>query len=137
MDNYDQNNNGRIWVLWKFEELDIKLVECTDQYIHCKVYEIDGKMTQWLTAIYAHNKSSQRKILLIDLNNYNQNIQGHWMLIWDFNNVLKIYGRIGGHPAQGEEFKDIENMIKVVGLYEHYTLGRNFTWSYKHTNGIM
>lgn len=59
------------------------------------------------------------------------------MIISDFNNVLNITKRVEGNEVQMAEFIDLERMMEETSLYEHETKGCYFTWSNKHTNGII
>lgn len=137
LDNYTMHINGRIWLLWQPSVMDIRLVQCSDQYMHCEVLGMDGKFQYWLTIIYAHNQLDCRRKLWQDLIDLSQYIQGAWLLIGDYNNVLKIEDRIGGNSVHAYEFQDLSAMMDTVDLFEHDTIGNHFTWTNKHVQGVI
>ncbi|PNX83937.1 hypothetical protein L195_g039987 [Trifolium pratense] len=137
LDNYNHHPNGRIWLMWKTCKWNVKLLTCSDQFIHCEVYDVSGKLSHWMSVIYAQNQLANRKKLWLDIKNCANSIQGPWMVIGDFNNVLTVADRAGGIPVQPAEFYDLDCMMDEIGLYEHDTRGSHFTWSNKHTNGVI
>jgi hypothetical protein len=88
-----------------------------------------------MSVIYAQNQLVNRKRLWLDIKNCARSVQGPWMVIGDFNNVLTVADRAGGTPIQPAEFYDLDCMMTEIGLYEHDTRGIHFTWSNRHTNG--
>lgn len=115
----------------------MKIIDSFDQFIHCEVYHLDGEKSHNLTVIYTHNQLSQRRKLLVDIKNYAKSIQGTWMVIGDFNNVLNVAERIDGKYILAAEFSDLEEMMEEICLHEHETRGSHYTWSNKHTNGMI
>jgi hypothetical protein len=53
LDNYNKHENGRIWIVWNDNNVNIKKISETDQMIHCGVYDSKGDWMFWMTAIYA------------------------------------------------------------------------------------
>lgn len=76
LDNYVKHNNGRIWVYWDDNIVDIQEVKCTAQLIHYKVYDATGYFMQWLTTIYGFNYLEQCRDLWHDLEAINKTQQG-------------------------------------------------------------
>lgn len=128
MDNYQQHPNGKIWVMWKDRSIKMKVMKCSDQFIHCEMYTIHGMKKHWLTIIYAHNQLVNRKKLWLDIKNYANTVKGHWMVIRDSNNVLNMVDRIGGSHVHEIEYSDMECMMEEIDLNEHDTMGSHFTW---------
>lgn len=137
LDNYVKHNNGRIWVYWDDNIVDIQEVKCTAQLIHCKVYDATGYFMQWLTAIYGFNYLEQRRDLWHDLEAINKTQQGPWCLIGDFNNVLKTNDRVGGKMVCEKEYKDLRTMMDNTGLAEMDSKGDYYTWSNKQSENII
>lgn len=71
------------------------------------------------------------------INRLSNTINEPWMVIGDYNNVLTMENKIGGCPVQEVEYYDLEDMMKVVGLFEYTTHVNHHTWSNKHTNWII
>ncbi|CAK8560469.1 unnamed protein product [Lathyrus sativus] len=51
IDNYKDRENGRIWIWWDNNEIDIYFIHSSSQHIH------------WMTVVYAHNQMNKRRIL--------------------------------------------------------------------------
>ncbi|XP_058783013.1 uncharacterized protein LOC131657658 [Vicia villosa] len=96
VDNYQNHANGRIWVSWNENTVDVKVVKSSDQFVHCGIYDTRGNFQFWLTAIYGMNQLELRKRLWKDIAAMKPNAPEPWCLMGDFNNVLKAQDRIGG-----------------------------------------
>lgn len=57
--------------------------------------------------IYARNRIVNRRKLWKDIKQMEKSVQGPWMIMGDFNNVLYVNERIGGKPVQEAEFQDL------------------------------
>lgn len=95
--------------------------ESLEQFIHCEVNTRNDKKSYYYIVIYAQNKLFSWRKLWIYINQLDNYIQGPWMIIGDFNNVLNVKDRIDGNLVQEIKFKDLECMIKTIRLYEHDT----------------
>lgn len=133
IDNYQHHDNGRIWVAWNNNKLEIKHVRSTSQMIHCGIYANNGDFKLWLTTIYLN----QRNILWKDIKNIHGKQQGPWYLIGEFNNVTKDYDKIGGVIVIVGECIDLHNMIAQTGLFEMNIIGDYYTWSNNHIEDII
>ncbi|XP_058777013.1 uncharacterized protein LOC131651366 [Vicia villosa] len=60
-----------------------------------------------------------------------------WIIIGDFNNVLRSDDRIEGSEVHEFEYRDLEYLMESLGLFEHDTKGPHFTWSNKHADGLI
>lgn len=123
--------------MWKPTSLDLKNLHFTDQVIHCEVYNHKGEFAYYLSTIYTHNQITKRKVLWYAIEEHSKNIKGPWIIIGDFNNVLKINDRIRGKEVHNKECVDLESMMQTIGLTEHDTRGSPYTWSNKHTTGVI
>lgn len=132
IENYKKHPNGRIWLMWKSNEVTINKKTCYDQFMHSEICDIVGNRIGWLTVVYAHNQLSTRKTLWADISNVATAIHDQWMVIGDFNNVLTSADRIGGNPVQGMELEDLEAMMQSANFSEHENRGAHFTCSNKH-----
>ncbi|CAJ2651355.1 unnamed protein product [Trifolium pratense] len=131
VDNYNKHENGRIWIFWNDNNVNIKLIHSTDQMVHCSVYDSKGDWLYWMTAIYAQNHLEYRQKLWNDIATLHSQQQGPWFLMGDFNNVLKSQDRIGGRDVTESEYRDLSTMMDITSLYEMDSNGDHFTWSNK------
>ncbi|CAK8576024.1 unnamed protein product [Lathyrus sativus] len=137
IDNYSHHDNGRIWIHWDEKKRNMALVESTDQLIHCKINDVNGNFLFWLTAIYAHNQLQCRKELCQDIERINAQQNGPWILVGDYNNVMKTEDRIGGNDVTEQEYIDLTEMMSNTCLYEKDSGGDYFTWSNKQGDNAI
>ncbi|XP_058784780.1 uncharacterized protein LOC131659636 [Vicia villosa] len=121
LDNYKDHDNGRIWVLWNPQLWDIRSISSTDQVIHSEVYHQDGNFSHYLSAIYAHNQLSKRRELWDNIKDVSKGMKGPWIIIGDFNNVLKVHDRVGGNEVHPNEYVELGTMMEETDLTEHET----------------
>ncbi|XP_058776967.1 uncharacterized protein LOC131651319 [Vicia villosa] len=131
VDNYANHSNGRIWINWNNNRIDVHVIKSSSQMIHCGLFDLAGNFLSWLTAIYAANDINQRRILWRDIEGIHNSQQGSWMLIGDFNNVTRVQDRIGGKRVTQAEVQDLLSMMEVTDLCEMDGIGAPFTWSNK------
>ncbi|CAK8532803.1 unnamed protein product [Lathyrus sativus] len=131
LDNYGKHENSRIWVYWDENKVDIEHVCITDQLIHYKICDNTGNVLNWLTAIYAQNQLDMRRKLWQDIETIHYQQHGQWMLIGDFNNVLKVEDITEGTMVNEKEYIDLTSMMSATELYEMESTGDYFTWSNK------
>lgn len=137
LDNYSSHSNGRIWLNWDTNKVTIKYIRETSQLLHCGVYDLTGNFLYWITAIYALNKLDQRRTLWTDIECIHGNQHGPWVLLGDFNNVLKAKDRVGGNLVTESEYEDLAKMMRNTGTFEKDSTGDYYTWSNKQTDGMI
>ncbi|XP_058726956.1 uncharacterized protein LOC131598361 [Vicia villosa] len=137
VDNYHNHDNGRIWISWNDNLDDVKVIQSSDQYLHCGIYDTKGTFQFWLTAIYRKNRLEQRKILWKDIANMRPNVQDPWCLMGDFNNVMRAQDRMGGRMVTDFEYVDLLDMMTHTGLTEMDGCGDYDTWCNRHTNDTI
>lgn len=134
-DNYNCHPNGRLWIIWNREYQDITLTHKSRQHIHCVMNREQVNLN--LTLIYRHNLLEKRKKLWKGIYSLAPQINGPWMLIGDYNNVLHLRDIIGGNDIHRTEYIELEYMMTNIGLYEHDTRGGHYTWSNIHQHGTI
>lgn len=136
-DNYDNHENGRIWICWSDNMVHLEQITSTNQLIRCKVHDTAGNFLYWLAAIYAQNQLELRRKMWQDIDKIHSQQQGFCMLIGDFNNFIKIEDRIGGNMVTKKEYIDLVSMMSGAGLYELEITGDYFTWSNKQGDNAI
>lgn len=63
IDKYSKHVNGRLWIIWEDRKVDLKVIKCSNQMIHCGMYNVECQFISWITAIYASNMLEERKSL--------------------------------------------------------------------------
>lgn len=72
----------------------------------------------WHTAIYALNQLDSRKGLWAGIVELSRTTLCPWILVGDYNNVLKAQDRIGGSLVHLNEYSDLDEKMDLVGLSE-------------------
>lgn len=91
--------------------------------MHCGICDMEDKLIQWTTFVYAHNTLECRRELWKDIEQISANLTGPWMVIGDLNNVLKMADQVGGNQVMVSEYADLEEMMVVANLVEKETEG--------------
>lgn len=85
--------SGGIWLLWDEAEVQINLIHAHKFFVHAEVRNVGG--INWLlTVIYASPKTTIQNHLWVSLEE--MWIKGPWMLVGDFNCVLRSGERNSG-----------------------------------------
>lgn len=115
--------SGGIWVLWSEEDVEVKLRYAHASFLHFAVKSNGGK--QWeFTAIYANPNATERKHIWGKLDELR--IKAPWILIGDFNCVLKDEERSSGRGASSS----FQAWVRQQGLVDLEYDGAAFTWSH-------
>lgn len=72
IDNYFKHDNGRIWVWWNNNKVEVRNMACTEQLIHCGIFDMNGNFLYWLTVLYRLNHLEQCKRLWKDIEHIHQ-----------------------------------------------------------------
>ncbi|XP_074301068.1 uncharacterized protein LOC141632419 [Silene latifolia] len=109
LNNNDVREGGRIWVVWDNSMFDVIVLVKTAQ---------------------GAALNADRKELWQSLLDFHSSLQGPWMVMGDFNNVLNMDERIGA-PVTLAEVKDFQECVDACGLYDLSSTGAYFTWNNK------
>lgn len=108
-----------------------------DKLIHTRVYNFAGELKYWCTGIYAWNTLKERKNLWGDIEKIEPNQNEPWIIMGDFNNVLRENDRLGGKVVMEAKYEDLASMMEKMDLYEKDSQGDHFTWSNKKSNRMI
>ncbi|XP_058726469.1 uncharacterized protein LOC131597821 [Vicia villosa] len=131
IDNYSHHHNGRIWAIWKDQEVRINMLQLEEKFIHLDVMSLDNKIHYYATIVYAMNQIDRRRILWEQIDTLGNNINLPWIVMGDYNNVLTSHDIIGGKQVNVVEYRDLADMVQRKGLFEAPTRGRliaNVQW---------
>ena len=79
---------GGLWILWRSEDADVKLLSATEQEIHATVKVCASNLSWLFTAIYASPRLAEHRILWSNIEKVGQLHNLPWLMIGDFNEVL-------------------------------------------------
>lgn len=131
-DNTCLDSKGRIWLVWNPRGVDVTVLQSSLQYIHCCVRDSAKNMKFEFTAVYGLHTVDDRKGLWDDLKSLETGIQDPWLVMRDFNAVLKQEDRKNGSQIQDGELRDFENFLNSTSLAEMKSVGRYYTWTNNH-----
>ncbi|KAJ8429057.1 hypothetical protein Cgig2_025046 [Carnegiea gigantea] len=87
-----QGFRGGIWVLWKIDIIDLKLIKSDIQFVTMEVTQTG--IQPWLfTAIYASPNEKLRQGLWMELHTFGLSCSNPWLLAGDFNDAKNMEER--------------------------------------------
>ncbi|XP_077226456.1 uncharacterized protein LOC143859720 [Tasmannia lanceolata] len=131
VDNYDHAENGRIWIIWDPNLLHFQLQESSPQFIYGNVSFLQSNFSFLLTAVYAHNSGSSRRVLWEDIRLIASGHSENWIVLGDFNTTRFSDERFGGALPVSKDLEDFNNCIIDCSLTDLKALGSQFSWNNK------
>ncbi|XP_074314480.1 uncharacterized protein LOC141649696 [Silene latifolia] len=101
------------------------------QVIHAKVTFLPTGRVWWMSVIYGFNRIAERIPLWQSLKEMHSVVNGPWIAMGDFNNVLAMSERIGSEVIVAE-LKGFQECAAECGLLDLPAQGAFFTWNNKH-----
>ncbi|KAM3219264.1 hypothetical protein P3L10_023795 [Capsicum annuum] len=132
--NLEEHYNGRIWITWRPDYYKVSTIFQTAQQIICEVMFIPLQILFDIPFVYAFNTKEERHELWESLVRHSRICTKPWMLLGDFNSILKAEDRIGEAPVVWSEIVDFKSCVHDCGLLEFPTPGNKYTWSDKHSH---
>ncbi|KAH0695976.1 hypothetical protein KY289_013458 [Solanum tuberosum] len=132
--NLVEHYNGRIWIIWRPDYHKVNTIDMTTQHITCEVFYIPLQLSFALTFVYAFNTREERRGLWSNLVTYHRGCQKAWIILGDFNLVLRVEDRIGGNPITWADVVDFHTCIEECELIEFPHAGSKYTWNDKGSN---
>ncbi|XP_074315498.1 uncharacterized protein LOC141651698 [Silene latifolia] len=134
--NLEHGSGGRIWILWDANNYDVVVLRSEARVIHAKVAFLPTGGVWWMSVIYGFNRIAERIPLWQSLKEMHYVVNGPWIAMGDFNNVLAMSERIGSEVTVAE-LKGFQECVADCGLLDLPAQGAFFTWNNKHEPGAM
>ncbi|XP_074305794.1 uncharacterized protein LOC141641015 [Silene latifolia] len=134
--NNDSHEGGRIWILWDSGNYAVDVLGSEAQVIHTKVTYLPTGVVWWMSMVYGFNRLADRAILWQSIKNMKCCINGPWVVMGDFNNVLAMNERIGSEVSAAE-VREFQECVDVCGLNDIPAQGAFFTWTNKQEVGDL
>ncbi|XP_026459126.1 uncharacterized protein LOC113359759 [Papaver somniferum] len=112
---------GNIWIMWRSTLPRPKVISSSKQAI---TIDVDGN---FITAVHASYNAVSRKMLWSQLGLGSISIP--WLVVGDFNCVLRLEEKKGGIPNKEVYMIDFRSWISDNGLVEADAIGKKYTWS--------
>jgi exonuclease III len=118
---------GGIIVAWKKESIGVDLLYTHFQFLHLKVTLQAGKIF-FLTTVYASPHEEGRNALWREIKHISRDMTGEWLLVGDFNDIMKPSEKKGGVPASQRQCDKFVDRINECQLLDCGAIGPQFTW---------
>ncbi|XP_057481140.1 uncharacterized protein LOC130768162 [Actinidia eriantha] len=128
-DNFQHNPNGRILIIWQEDKVELDVIESTAQAIHCVATCKSTSIKFAVSFIYAFNSIVGRRPLWDSLYNFNVSLELPWLLLGDFNNVLRSEERVNGRPVNSYETRDFRKCCYDLGISDLRSNRVFHTWT--------
>ncbi|XP_060200597.1 uncharacterized protein LOC132628856 [Lycium barbarum] len=117
-DNYNSNDQGRIWMLWYLARVSVTIIQSQDQFIPSLVTV--GTIQFLFTAIYGFHTAATRKSLWVELKKIHAGAQAHWVLMEDYNAITEVDDRVNGTEVQESELH-LTNVSAMEPLFSDHS----------------
>ncbi|XP_070051572.1 uncharacterized protein LOC142173617 [Nicotiana tabacum] len=130
--NLESHYNGRIWILWRSDYFNVTLIERTTQVVTCEVKYIPMQVEFMVSFVYAFNTSEGKRELWNKLTQQKIRYDKPWLILGDFNAVLRVDNRCDGVLVTLAEVAEFQSCIDTCELLELPNQGQRYTWNDKH-----
>ena len=125
---------GRIWVGWDPARCSIRVVNKSDQWVHCSVNHHEQNLHFFLTVVYGATDTVARRHLWDFLEATANTISNTaWAVIGDFNATRMQGDRKGGNLSPRMEDMDFNQACYRAELDDLKTAGCEYTWFNRQT----
>ncbi|XP_061361919.1 uncharacterized protein LOC133305695, partial [Gastrolobium bilobum] len=88
--------SGGLWILWDGNKVELDVLHTHYQFVHTRVKYLDSKKVDLVTFVYGNPRRLERRLLWAELESVSTLITDPWLILGDFNSVLKAYEKVGG-----------------------------------------
>ncbi|XP_023878054.1 uncharacterized protein LOC111990509 [Quercus suber] len=122
---------GGLWILWKSEDAEVKLLSATEQEIHATVKVCASNLSWLFTAIYASSRLAGRRILWSNIEKVGQLHDLPWLMIGDFNEILSEEDKFGGNHINLNRALEFKECLDSCNFVDLGFAGPKYTWTNK------
>ncbi|XP_022847501.1 uncharacterized protein LOC111370020 [Olea europaea var. sylvestris] len=129
VNNFGTHRAGRILILWNPSKAFLDVMEVYPQIIHCKATCKVTSYTFLVSFVYGFHTVVNRRPLWNNIMEFNASISSPWLILGDYNNVLKFDEKCNGADVTPYEIKDLKNCCLHEGLMDMWSIGCYYTWT--------
>lgn len=133
--NFSHSDFGRIMIVWNSNSVNIQVLNQSAQSIHCLAEIRSRKLPFFFTCVYTFNTATMRVPLWREMKLYSGSIQGAWLILGDFNCLLKPEEKINGAPVRTKDLRELNFTTGNCGLMDLKYSGSFFTCSNRRKTG--
>ncbi|CAA0839627.1 Unknown protein, partial [Striga hermonthica] len=131
-ENFDVVDRGRIAILWNPMKVDITMEAALPQVIFANIRCKVSNHSFIASFIYGLDTREDRKLLWDDLRVFRGRILLPWLLLGDFNAILKPEERIKGERVINRDTMDLLEVCDDLGLSDISSSSFFHTWTENH-----
>jgi mannosylglycoprotein endo-beta-mannosidase len=126
---------GGILLAWDSSVVELRNITCDTFSVNAEVHG-HGVQAWWLTVVYGPQSTEEKTQFLAELTERRALCHGPWMLIGDFNMILRASEKnnLNLDRSSMRRFRDFVVNLELKELYLH---GRLFTWCNERENPTM
>ena len=125
--NLGEHPKGRILILWRPGPVDVDVVCCHSQLIHLRVTCKVTSQVFLVAYVYGLHSKVARRDLWAQLRGYTQGRVEPWIVLGDFNSVMRSEERRGGQPVTPYQVNDLAKCCLATGLTDISSSGFFYT----------
>lgn len=123
VNNFCMHRAERILILWNPSKVSLDVMKIHPQIIHCKATCNVTSFTFLVSFVYGFHTMVNRRPLWNIIMELNENVSLPWLILGDYNNVLKFDEKCNGVDVIPYEIKDFANCCLNVGLTDVRSIG--------------
>lgn len=127
--NYPQAPLGRILVCWDPSVISLKVLDQSNQFIHCEMQTIADNNLFLATFVYGSNNYLERHDLWRNLQHFKNPTP--WVVLGDFNAIRYPNEKFGGLKQWPSHMDNLNNRLYSTELDDLRYLGCFYTWAHK------
>jgi exonuclease III len=124
---------GGILLFWNEDIFDVQIVRIANFSITAKLTEHNTKSSWTLTTVYGPADDERKLSFLQELVDLHAHIAGPWMVIGDFNLILRDQDK-NKRRVNRTWMRRFRNAVDSSCLREIKLIGRRYTWSNEHSD---
>lgn len=110
---------------------EVEILKRHEQYIHCKIKDIDQTSQILLTLVYGLHTVTSRQPLWQELRLLAGCCQlEDWVVMGDFNDLMNVIDRENGNPVTYAEIRDLSQVVVDAQLNEFFCSGPYHSWEW-------
>lgn len=127
--NFDVIKKGRILVMWQHARVELRILDISPQAIHCYITCKFSQLSYFATFVYGLYTVPARRCLWDKLVDVGSSMQLPWLVLGDFNCVLKPEEKICTNTPTAYDVQDFNDCCLALGLQDAPSSGCFFTWT--------
>ena len=128
--NFDLDRRARILVVWDDQHFHLDVIDRSVQHIACVARCLTTGRKYGLCFVYGLHSIVDRRPLWANVETLLQNHDLPWMVLGDFNCVMRASERMHGMPVQQQEIAGLLELCRNSGLSDAPCYGGGeYTWT--------